>query len=133
MHATRRLSCLALLPALAAFQAPPSSADEPASTPILPRVVPVCPRAPKGGEIVVCGSKERSPYRVPLMDDSFDWRGTVESVSRERNGLLEGGESGIGSCSPSGPGGASGCFARGIKQSLEQRAGSKRSGGGLEF
>ena len=55
-----------------------------------------------------------------IINDRFDPGGTVESVSRERHRLYEVGESGIGSCSPSGPGGTEGCSFRRFKQMLEQ-------------
>ena len=79
----------------------------------------------KADEIVVCGTG-RSPYRIPEQPEGFDPRGTVQSVSAERHGLYEVGASGIGSCSPSGPGGWTGCDLIKWKRGYEQRAGIKQ-------
>jgi hypothetical protein len=77
----------------------------------------------RGDELVVCGDREaRSPYRIPEPPDRFDPAGTVQSVSRERHSMYEVGDSGIGSCSPVGVGGASGCMLRGWKAKREQYA-----------
>ena len=73
-------------------------------------------------EIVVCGRRETEKYRLPIRPDGFDPKGMMESVSRERNKLLQEGDSGIGSCSTVGPGGWTGCGARQFKQRLEQEA-----------
>lgn len=84
-------------------------------------VLPKC-EAGKGDEIVVCGSRrERSPYRLPPTAGGFDPAGTVDSVSRERHRLIEHGDSGIGSCSASGPGGYTGCFHRQVKNRCQQK------------
>lgn len=79
------------------------------------------------GEIVVCRRKAPSePYRIPLelRPNGFDFsQKAVDGVSRERHRLMEGGESGIGSCSASGAGGASGCLVRSFREWEQQRAG----------
>jgi hypothetical protein len=68
------------------------------------------------GEIVVCGTRDRtSPYRLPKLQDGFDPRGPVDSVARERARLMQGDESGIGSCSNRGPGGMTGCWLQAVK------------------
>jgi len=83
-------------------------------------VLPKCEAGP-GGEIVVCGRRSQSErYRLPIRPDGFDKRGPVQSVSRERNALIQEGDSGIGSCSTSGPGGWTGCFHRDVKRGREQ-------------
>jgi hypothetical protein len=87
------------------------------------RIVPRCSsQASSSDEILVCGRRsETERQRLnTIIDDRFDPGGTVESVSRERHRLYEVGESGIGSCSPSGPGGVEGCSFRRFKQMLEQ-------------
>ncbi len=74
--------------------------------------------------MLVCGrAPARSPYRLPPQPEGFDPRGTVQSASRERNALLEGGETGIHSCSTVGPGGWTGCDLIRWRRGLEQRAG----------
>ena len=85
-----------------------------------------CERARGGDEIVVCGQREpRSRFRLPEEPDrGFDPTGAAESVSRERNALTEAGAaSGIGSCSPIGPGGYTGCRAREFRGEIEQYRG----------
>jgi hypothetical protein len=87
------------------------------------RIVPRCSSQPTSSDdIVVCGRRSESErQRLPQINNGrFDPGGTVESVSRERHRLYEVGESGIGSCSPSGPGGTEGCSFRRFKQMLEQ-------------
>jgi hypothetical protein len=66
-------------------------------------------------DIVVCGTRERSPYRLPKVKDGFDPKGPVDSVGRERVRLMQGDESGIGSCSNRGPGGMTGCWLQDVK------------------
>ena len=75
-----------------------------------------CAAAGPAEDIVVCGSRERnSPYRLPKLNDRFDPNGPVDSVGRERVRLMQGDESGIGSCSNRGPGGMTGCWLQGVK------------------
>ena len=70
----------------------------------------------------MCGRRsETERQRLPrIISDRFDPNGTVESVSRERHRMYEVGDSGIGSCSASGPGGTEGCSWKRFKQGLEQ-------------
>jgi len=75
-------------------------------------------------EIVVCGVvDEESPYRLPIRKIGFDPAGKFESVSRERNRLLEGADSGTGACSASGAGGFTGCMLKEWEKARQQRAG----------
>jgi len=77
-------------------------------------------------EIVVCGSSRSERYRIPvdLRPNGFDFsQKAVDSVSRERHRLMQGGESGVGSCSPSGASGASGCLVRSFREREQQQAG----------
>jgi hypothetical protein len=100
-------------------------------TTVIPKVVQdPCATPRPGEEVVVCGRRdERSPYRLPELQEGFDWRGDVDSVSRERHSLYEMGAFGIGSCSTVGPGGWTGCDFIKWKAEKEQRAGRPRFGG----
>lgn len=83
-----------------------------------------CSRGSEGDEIVVCGRRnDDARYRVPPSVNGFDPDGPMESVSRERNRMLEGGEAGTGSCSTVGAGGWTGCFALAVNRARQQRAG----------
>ena len=88
------------------------------------RITPRCLPGSAGPseEIVVCGRRSETERQrlPPIISDRFDPNGTVESVSRERHRMYEVGDSGIGSCSTSGPGGMEGCSWRRFKQALEQ-------------
>jgi hypothetical protein len=87
------------------------------------RITPRClPSAAASEEIVVCGSRsEAARQRLPrIVSDRFDPNGMVDSVSRERHRMYEVGDSGIGSCSTSGPGGTEGCSWKRFKERLEQ-------------
>ncbi len=92
------------------------------AAPELPRILPKC-RSVGGEEIVVCGRPRRSPYRLPEPPAGFDPEAGVASVSRERNALFDVGESGIGSCSNSGPGGPFGCSFKKWKHAEQQNQG----------
>jgi len=93
-------------------------------------LAPECENA-RGDEIVVCGRREepRSRYRLPEEPDrGFDPGGARDSVSRERNALMEtGARTGIGSCSTVGPGGAMGCMAADFRRDIEQYGGDPPS------
>jgi hypothetical protein len=96
-----------------AFEAPPivATVDKP------------CPKTEEN--IVVCGRREqpRSPYRLPEPPPRFDAGEGTASVSRERHGLYEQGDTGIHSCSTVGPGGYTGCTFRKWKEGYEQWGG----------
>lgn len=81
-----------------------------------------CAASGLGGDIIVCARRRTDPerYRLPLRADGFDPDGSLESVSRERNGLMEGGGSGAGSCSAAGAGGWTGCFIAQVRHSQQQ-------------
>jgi hypothetical protein len=71
--------------------------------------------------IVVCGVRGgRSRFRLVPRDIAFDPRGNVRSVASERARWGEGGEMGTGSCSAVGPGGFTGCLAKGWRDSRRQ-------------
>jgi hypothetical protein len=93
----------------------------PASASVQPAVAPPSSPATSGeDEVVVYGSHERSPYRAPEEQGGFDPEGTVESVLRERRRWMEGGDTGIGSCSNIGPGGWTGCDIKVIERAYQQ-------------
>jgi hypothetical protein len=100
-----------------------AGSPQPLATPSVLEVLSACPRGGKPDDIVVCGRRTNDRYRLPLQDQGFDPDGPQESVARERGRLLEGGESGIGSCSTAGGGGWTGCFAQEVKRRQQQRAG----------
>jgi len=109
---------------LALLQPPPDpvTTERPPATVRAIRIVPRC-EAEDNSAIVVCGRRDPDRYRLPLRDEGFDPNGPLESVARERNRLMEGGETGIGSCSNVGPGGWTGCFAIAVKHRQQQSAG----------
>jgi len=95
----------------AAAQTPPTSPSaEPKISTMIIYGNDACPPS-TGDTIVVCARKpEGERYRIPeaLRGDPNDPKSQAWA---ERATLLEtAGRSGIGSCSPVGPGGASGCF-----------------------
>ncbi len=97
-----------------------------------PSLSALCPKAVPG-EIVVCadGEPPKSPWRLPEPPPrAFGSRGS-ESVSRERNALIEPANVSSGSCSTVGPGGWTGCRYRDFKRSVEQAAGSRDPRGRL--
>jgi hypothetical protein len=100
----------------------PSSSPPPPAAPVPPVPDPACDEPADAPEIVVCGRSEDAQYRLPS-PDGFDPRGLIDSVSRERNRLMDVGASGIHSCSTVGPGGWTGCDLRRWRQAHEQRAG----------
>lgn len=75
-------------------------------------------------EIVVCARKPESErFRIPenLRDDPNDPR--RNSWSNKAIELSYVGRSGVGSCSPTGPGGMTGCFNQLVDQARAERAG----------
>lgn len=105
------------------------AAEAPAAAPTLDKAIEAavgCPVA-RTGEIVVCRRGRVSDrYRIPeaLRPNGFDFfQEDVDGVSRERHRLMEGGGSGIGSCSASGASGASGCLTQKFRAWEQQKAG----------
>ena len=80
-----------------------------------------CRRTAADEDIVVCGRRRQDErYRLPGRDAPFDPSGETESVMRERSRWAEGGEAGIQSCGPVGPGGWTGCMVRNWAREREQ-------------
>ena len=111
----------ALLPAGAAgAQAP---APEPKISAMIVYGDDPCPPS-TGDTIVVCARKpEGERYRIPevLRGDPNDPRN--QAWAERATALEYAGRSGIGSCSPVGPGGASGCFNQIVRQYRAERTG----------
>lgn len=77
---------------------------------------------PAPEDIVVCGrSREDGRFRLPPDADPVTGDPADTSVARERNGLIERTADGIGSCSPVGAGGESGCLKHEMHRAYEQR------------
>ena len=70
-------------------------------------------------EVLVCGRRGRSPYRLPERR-TFDPAGDTPSVMRERVAWAEEGDTGTGSCSAVGPGGWTGCTVKAWKRERDQ-------------
>ncbi|HEX5182664.1 MAG TPA: hypothetical protein VFW19_05860 [Allosphingosinicella sp.] len=115
------LAAAACVPS-AAFAAPPAGpANQEKVNALIIYGSDPCPRG-QGDEIVVCARKPESErYRIPpnLRGDPNDphnqaWANRAESLEYV-------GRSGIDSCSPSGPGGVSGCLTQFISQAKAER------------
>lgn len=70
-------------------------------------------------EVLVCGRRGRSPYRLPERK-AFDPAGDTDSVMRERTRWIEEGDTGTQSCGPVGPGGWTGCMVKEWKAERDQ-------------
>lgn len=81
-----------------------------------------CPPS-RGDEVVICARRpDRDRYRVPeRFRDPDELTGDHESWAYRAEQLEMVGAGGIASCSPVGPGGASGCLQQLISQSRAQR------------
>lgn len=76
-----------------------------------------CPK-PVEGEIIVCAGDVGAapPWRLPKIDSPYAVSSRGESVARERERLMEGGDAGAGSCGAVGGGGWTGCTLRMIER-----------------
>lgn len=119
------LAAAALLAAAAPAAAqtpPPAPGTEKVSTMII-YGNDACPPS-TNDTIVVCARKpEGERYRIPeaLRGDPNDPKN--QAWAQRATALEYAGRSGIGSCSPVGPGGASGCFNQIVRQARAERAG----------
>ena len=107
-----------LSPAAAAAQAP---APEPKISAMIVYGDDPCPPS-TDDTIVVCARKpEGERYRIPevLRGDPNDPKN--QAWASRATALEYAGRSGIGSCSPVGPGGASGCFNQIVRQARAER------------
>ena len=111
----------------------PASAQAREESPAQLRVIENCPVSGDSDEAVACGRRSRSPYQLPEQREGFDPAGSIDSVSRERNRLLDVGATGIHSCSPVGPGGWTGCDIIRWKEAHEQWDGHRRGEPRLSF
>lgn len=116
------IALLAAAPAAAVQTAPTAVADPNISQLVVYGDDP-CPPS-SDDTIVVCARKpETQRYRIPenLRGDPND---PANDTWTERASELQYvGRGGIGSCSPVGPGGASGCYAELVRQARAERAG----------
>ncbi len=113
---------LAVAPAAAQRPAGPPAAEPKISTMIIYGDDP-CPTG-TDDTIVVCARKdEKERYRIPeaLRGDPND--PTNQAWATRAQALEYAGRSGIGSCSPVGPGGASGCFNQIVREARAERSG----------
>jgi hypothetical protein len=123
-----RLSFFALLPLAlalpAAASAQETSADDVRVNQLVVYGTDPCPPS-TDEEITVCARlPEDERFRIPpaLRDDPNDVRN--ESWVTKAQALEMVGRSGIGSCTPVGPGGATGCFNQLVQQAQAERANS---------
>ncbi|HEU0098542.1 MAG TPA: hypothetical protein VFQ67_07180 [Allosphingosinicella sp.] len=105
--------------------AAPAPAAAPAAEPKISTMIiygdDACPPS-TDDTIVVCARKpEKERYRIPeaLRGDPND--PTNQAWASRATALEFAGRSGIGSCSPVGPGGASGCFNQIVRQARAER------------
>lgn len=79
-----------------------------------------CPTS-NGEEIVVCARKPESErYRIPEELRESNLKGRNATWADRASSIEYVGRSGAGSCSPTGPGGATGCFNRMMRQAREE-------------
>jgi hypothetical protein len=109
----------------ALLAASPAAAQAPAADPKISTMIiygdDPCPPS-TDDTIVVCARKaEKERYRIPeaLRGDPND--PTNQAWATRAQALEYAGRSGIGSCSPVGPGGASGCFNQIVRQARAER------------
>lgn len=105
----------------AAQTRPASPAAEPKISTMIIYGDDACPQS-TDDTIVVCARKpEKERYRIPeaLRGDPND--PTNQAWASRAQALEYAGRSGIGSCSPVGPGGASGCFNQIVREARAER------------
>jgi len=120
-----------LLAAGALLAAAPAAAQAPAASPAAePKISTMiiygddaCPPS-TDDTIVVCARKpEKERYRIPEALRGNPNDPTNQAWATRATALEYAGRSGIGSCSPVGPGGASGCFNQIVRQARAERSG----------
>ena len=121
MHARLYAALIAAGVLATAAHAQPSAGEREKIRQIIVYGTDPCPRG-SANEVVVCARRpEAERYRIP--ESLREPEPTVENESwAEKAEALEMvGRTGIQSCSPVGPGGASGCLAQLIRQAREER------------
>lgn len=116
------LAAAAALLAAAPASAQPAAATEEKINQLIVYGDDPCP-ASKDDEIIVCARKpEGERYRIPenLRDNPNDPKN--ESWANRATELQYVGRSGIGSCSPTGPGGMIGCYNELVRNARAERA-----------
>jgi hypothetical protein len=113
---------LAAAPAASQAQTAPRTPGEPRINQLIVYGEDPCPTS-TDEDIVVCARKPESErYRIPenLREDPA---GRTEAWSVKATELQYVGRTGIGSCSPVGPGGSIGCFDQLVRQARAERQG----------
>jgi hypothetical protein len=117
------LAAAALLPAVAAAAQPPAAPPEEKVSQLIVYGEDPCPRG-NVDEIVVCARKPESErYRIPKALRGNPNDPANQAWTNRASELQYVGRSGIGSCSPVGPGGSTGCFNQLVREARAERAG----------
>ena len=120
------LAAAATAAALLSFA--PAAAQAPAAEPKISTMIVYgddpCPPS-TDDTIVVCARKpDKERYRIPEALRGDPNNPTNQAWATRATALEYAGRSGIGSCSPVGPGGASGCFNQIVREARAERAGA---------
>lgn len=87
-----------------------------------------CPTNADGDEIVVCVRKsEAERFRIPQELRELEVTPQNEAWATRVDGTLNAGQSGIGTCSAVGVGGATGCFAQAADRNRAERKARKEA------
>jgi hypothetical protein len=114
----KKLMMAALVAAPLLWAAPAFAQSGPAGGVLLIYGKDKCPTNENGDEIVVCRRLDESErFRIPQDLREGEVKPQNESWAVRQKDALTTGATGIGSCSPVGPGGGTGCFAQQAAQS----------------
>ena len=80
-----------------------------------------CPRTTDDLIVVCRRAPESERFRIPEVIRENGSRQARQSWSRQAEALATAGATGIGTCSPVGPGGATGCAAQEIRRAFRER------------
>lgn len=115
---------LLALPSMGSAQAPAAMPDDVKINQLIVYGDDPCP-ASSNEEIIVCARKPDSDrYRIPENLRDNPNAGFNQSWATRAEALEYVGNSGIGSCSPVGPGGSVGCFEQLVRQARAERQNS---------